>query len=550
MLERVLCPRLVGRDEQLFALEDALLAAHRGDSRLVALGGEAGMGKTRLASELAVRAQRLGWTVLWGACSEAELPIPYLPIVEALGNYLSSQDSARISKSLGAARRELAQLFPQLAQDEPATPVGDPAQAKLRLFEAVIGLLRTAAHDQGLLLILEDVHWADSATRELLDHLCRRLTNMRSLLLLTYRSDELDRRHPLAPLLQSWRRSGTAELVTLAPLDEDQIAEMISAILDGEEVEPDFRELMHARTEGNPFVLEEMLKEVMDREEARGAGGGWQRGSLEQLRIPDSVRDTILLRFARLDPAEAEVLQAGALLGRTFDYPTLLATSSAPEATVHGALDVGVVQQLLDEFADGGASYRWRHALTQEAISNEIVLPRRQALHSRAADALIAMGADALVVAGHLLGAARFEEAVPACLEAAEEAEASLAFADALELLERALPHVHESLDRFRVLCRLGRLLWMDDKSVNAAEVLSEGIPGLECTATSSRPRGTGWCSAAAAGSRAGPIWHTRSSSTHAAPWSSILLRQSSRWRTCGSPGYISSTKIPARSRP
>jgi predicted ATPase len=114
VLERVLCPRLVGRDEQLFALEDALLAAHRGETRLVALGGEAGMGKTRLASELAKRAQRLGWTVLWGACSETEFPTPYLPVVEALGNYLSSQDTARVSESLGAARRELAQLFPQL----------------------------------------------------------------------------------------------------------------------------------------------------------------------------------------------------------------------------------------------------------------------------------------------------------------------------------------------------------------------------------------------------------------------------------------------------
>ncbi len=438
------------------------------------------MGKTRLASELVARAQRLGWTVLWGACSEAELPVPYLAVVEALGNYISMQDMARIGESLGGARRELAQLFPQLGMDEPAIPVGDPVQAKLRLFEAVVGLLGAVARDQGLLLILEDVHWADSATRELLDHLSRRLTNMRSLLLLTYRSDELDRRHPLAPLLQSWRRSGTAELVTLAPLGERQIAEMISAILDGEEVEAGFRELMYARTEGNPFVLEEMLKEVIDRAEERQPGGGWQRRSLEQLRIPDTVRDTILLRFARLDPAEAEVLQAGAVLGRTFDYPTLLATSGASEATVHRALEVGVVQQLLDELADGGASYRWRHALTQEAISTEIVLPRRQALHGRAADALIAAGTGPLVVAGHLLGAARFEEAVPACLGAAEEAEASLAFADALELLERALPHVHEPLDRFRVLCRVGRLLWMNDKSMHAAEVLAEGLPGLE----------------------------------------------------------------------
>ena len=482
VLDRMLSPRLVGRDAQLFALEDALLAAHGGESRLVAIGGEAGIGKTRLASELAERAHRLGWTVLWGACSASELPIPYLPVVEALGNYLSSQDIARVSESLGAARRELAQLFPQLGDDEPATPVGDPMQAKLRLFEAVVGLLGTAARDHGLLLILEDVHWADTATRELLDHLSRRLTAVRGLLLLTYRSDELDRRHPLAPMLQSWGRSGAAELVALAPLDRGQIAEVISAILDGEPVEPEFVELMYGRTEGNPFVLEEMLKEAMDRADLERSGEGWQQRSLEQVRIPDTVRDTILLRFARLDPEEAEVLQAGAVLGRRFDYGTLLTASGAPVATVHRALAVGVAQQLLDESADGSTSYRWRHALTQEAISTEMVLPRRQALHGRAADALIASGAGPLVVAGHLLGAGRFEEAVPACLAAAGEAEASLAFADALGLLEQALPHVREQLDRSRMLCRMGGLLWMDDKTAPAIEVLVEGIVGLEAS--------------------------------------------------------------------
>lgn len=482
MLGRVLCPRLVGRDEQLFLLEDALLAAHGGESRFVALCGEAGIGKTRLASELANRAQRLGWAVLWGACSEAELPLPYLPLVEALGNYISLQGSERLASSLGAARRELAQLFPQLAGDELAQPVGDPAQAKLRLFEAVVALLAIPAHEQGMLLVVEDVHWADSATRELLDHLARRLTSMRSLLLLTYRSDELDRRHPLAPLLQTWRRSGVAELVTLAPLAEGEIAEMIAAILDEQRVEPEFLDLMHARSEGNPFVLEEMLKEAIDHGDVFRAGRGWQQRASEDLRIPETVRDTILLRFGRLGEAEEEVLQVAAVLGRTFDYGTLVAITGAAEATVHRALEVGVAQQLLEEVGDGRARYLWRHALTQEAIRDEIVLPRAQAIHSRAADALQAAGAGALSVARHLLGAARFEEAVPVCVAAAEEAEATMAFADALELLSHALPHVRDPLTRSRLLCRMGRLLWMDGKTSAAVDVLVEGVDQLEAS--------------------------------------------------------------------
>jgi class 3 adenylate cyclase len=470
----------VGRDEQLFAFEDALLAAHGGEGRCVVLGGEAGMGKTRLATELAKRAHRLGWAALWGSCSEAELSLPYLPLVEALGNYLSEQGSEQLVSSLGAARRELGQLFPQLGGDEVAVPVSDPAQAKLRLFEAVVALVRAVAQRQGALLVVEDVHWADSATRELLDHLVRRLSNTRSLLLVTYRSDELDRRHPLAPLLQTWRRSGLAEMVALSALAQSQIAEMISAILQDEEVQHEFRELMYERSEGNPFVLEEMLKEAIDRGEVFRVGDGWARRSLEQRHMPRTVRDTIVLRFARLEAADAEVLQVAAVLGRTFDYGTLLAASGVPELSVARALDVGASQQLLEEVAHERASYRWRHALTQEAISDEIVLPHRQAIHSRAADALRIANAGSLPVARHLLGAARFEEAVPACVAAAEEAEATLAFADALGLLNRALPYVHDQPARSRLLCRMGVLLWMHGKTAAAAEVLTEGAAGLE----------------------------------------------------------------------
>jgi len=480
MLERALCPTLVGREEQLFALEDALLAAHRGESRFVALGGEAGMGKTRLARELATRARRLDWQVLWGACSEAELPLPYLPLVEALGNYLSGEDVERLTGLLGAARLELAQLFPQLGGDEPPTSLGDPAQAKLRLFEAVVALLAIAAREHGLLLVVEDVHWADSATRELLDHLARRLTGTRSLVLVTYRSDELDRRHPLAPLLQAWRRSSLAETVALEPLGRLEIAEMIATILADETIPPEFRDLMQRRTEGNPFVLEEMLKEAIDRGDVVQTGHGWKPRRLEELRIPETVRDTILLRFARLDSADVEILQAAAVLGRTFDYATLVAVASVPDATVHDALAVGVAQQLLEEVDAAHAAYRWRHALTQEAVHDEIVRPRRQQIHSRAADVLLAADTEAHETARHLLGAARFDEAVPKCIEAAEHAEASFAFAEALELLDHALPHVRDPLARSRLLAHMGRVLWMDGKTAAAEEVLVEAVAGLD----------------------------------------------------------------------
>jgi class 3 adenylate cyclase len=467
VVETALCPKLIGRTDQLFVLEDALLAAQRGESRTVALGAEAGMGKTRLARELAERAERLGFEVLWGTCSEAELPLPYLPLVEAVGNYLSRNDTEAVAASLGAAGRELGQLFPQLAAHD-AAPLGDPAQAKLRLFEAVVALLNIAARERGLLLVVDDVHWADAATRELLDHLVRRLTSIRSLLVLTYRSDELDRRHPLAPLVQTWRRSGAVEVVTLPPLDERDTTEMLAAILDDENRAREYRDLLYTRAEGNPFVLEEMLKEALEHSE-----------SAERLRVPETVRDTILLRFGRLDVDASRVLEAAAVLGRTFDYATLVAVSSADHDTVQKALEVATAQQLVEAVDEARAAYRWRHALTQEAIADEIVLPRRQQIHSAAADTLAAQ-ADAMTVARHLLGAGRFDDAVPACISAADEAEASLAFNEALELLERALPHVKEAPVRSRLLARMGRLVWMDGRSAAAESLLDEGCAGLE----------------------------------------------------------------------
>ncbi len=479
MIQRTLCPTLVGREAQLFVLEDALLAARRGPGRFVTVGGEAGLGKTRLVSELATRATALDVEVLWGACSEAELALPYLPLVEALGNYISVRGSERLATELGGARRELAQLFPQLG-DEATVPVGDPGQAKLRLFEAVVALLAVPARERGLLLVLDDIHWADSATRDLVDHLARRLANQRALLVVTYRSDELERRHPLRPLLQNWRRSGVVDMVTLAPLEAAAVAEMIAAILDEEHVEPQLTALMHARTDGNPFVVEEMLKEAIDRGRISPEAIDSRRGSVHDLRIPETVRDTILSRFARLDPGEADVLRSAAVLGSTFDYDTLVAVAGAPQATVQQALSVGVAQQFLKGVGVDRATYQWRHALTQEAVADEIVLPRRQEIHSRAAGAAAAAGRSSLEVARHLLDAGRFDDAVPACLAASEEAEASLAFREAADLLERALPHVRDPRTRAGLLCRLGNVIWMDGKPAPAEALLAEGVPALE----------------------------------------------------------------------
>ncbi len=456
------------------------MAAHGGEGGLAVLSGEAGIGKTRLANEVARLARQLGSEVLWGTCSEAELSLPYLPFVEALGNYLDDQSSTAVGERLGPMRRELSQLFPQLADGGREESLGDSEQAKLRLFEAIVCLLAIPANDHGLLLVIEDVHWADDSTRELLDHLARRISGLRALVLITYRSDELHRRHPIVPILQGWRRSGLAHLVELRPLPERGVAEMLQAILGADRVDRELRELMLERTEGNPFVLEEMLKEATAGGRTIHSGGSVQL-AVDRATVPATVRDTILLRVARLAPQHVSTLEAAAALGRTFDYPTLVAVVRADEHTVESALGEAVAQQLIEEHPERPGLYRWRHALTQEAIYTDTVSPRRQAIHARAADVLAQRdGTAPFELAHHLLGAGRLEEAVPVCLESAGDAERTAAFGEAIALLERILPHMTDPLERALTVSRIGRDHWLNGAASTAARYLREGIDELE----------------------------------------------------------------------
>jgi tetratricopeptide (TPR) repeat protein len=477
---RVLSPVLVGRQEQISELEDALLSANRGDGQFVLLSGEAGIGKTRLAHELERRGRKLGCDVLWGSCSEAELPLPYLPFVEAIGNRLAEEGTAAVRADLGPMAAELAQVFPQLGEGAAPPVGGDPAQAKLRLFESVVALLELWARANTVLLVLDDVHWADSSTRELLEYAARRLARSRVMLLATFRSDELDRRHPLTRLVQVWRRSGLAEAISVEAMTPSQASEMIAAILAAENVSAGLAELVHTRSEGNPFVLEEMLRDALDRGEIFRAATGWERRPLEAFRLPETVREALLVRLGRLAPEEVEVLRAAAILGRSFDYGLLVEVAEADERSVLGALEAAVSQQLLEEESDGSQRYSWRHALTQEAIAGDIVLPKRLRAHSRAADALLAAGDSAMVVARHLLAAGRAEEALDACIRAAAEAERAAAFQEASGLLERVLPHVSDHRDEALLLYRMGRLRWLNGEPAAAEQLLADAIQRLD----------------------------------------------------------------------
>jgi len=478
-LARVLCPIVVGRESELSSLEDALLAALRGDGGVVIIGGEAGMGKTRLVNELVTRAHRLRCAVMSGACSEAELSLPYLPFLEAIGNRLTTENLDELRQRLGAAADELSQLFPQLGR--PSAAGGDPTQAKLRMFEAILLLLRDAARDRALLLVLEDLQWADPGTRELLDYMTRRLRSTNVLVLATYRMDEMHRKHPLVPTIQGWRRSGQAEFVELQALPTSAVADMVCAIFEEREVSEEFREFLHERSEGNPFVLEEMLRDAVDRGDIYRTTTGWDRKALAEMRIPRTVKAAILHRLERLRREEVDVLSAASVIGRSADIKTLIAVTGMDEAAVYTALETCVTYQLLEEDDRTPGKYQFRHALTREAVYEDMIVPRRQKLHARVAEVLASRPDGAAVdMAHHLLAAGRYDDAVPMCVAAAEDAIQARAYRDAADLLERAAPHVRDPVERGRLLCRAGEAYWNNTEPEYARRLLDEGIVNLE----------------------------------------------------------------------
>jgi EAL domain-containing protein (putative c-di-GMP-specific phosphodiesterase class I) len=469
-------------------LEEALRSAMLGEGRAILLAGEAGLGKSRLCAETSTRAEELGAVVLRGACSEGELSLPYLPFVDAISGYLVGVDKAWLRDQLGEARRELAQLFPQLESDT-APEIDDPTRAKLRFFEAVTSLFQVAAGGAGgLVLVIEDIHWADTSTRELLDYIVRRLPRAGWLLVGTYRSDEIHRRHPLQPLLNSWERGRLVETVELKPLDRDEVAQMVKAIFDRPEVTRDFRDFFAARSEGNPFVIEEMLKQqVEDGSIRRGEGGDWESGKASaDLRLPRTVTDSILMRLERLDPAEADILRAASVMGTSFTYDALVDLTEASPALVQRALQSGSQQQMIQPDEQFVSRYRWRHALTREAIYSDMIGPHRKELHLRAAGVLRSRpGTSSVELAGHLLAADHWEEAVPMCLDAAADALRRRGFQEAAALYERVLPHLEHGVVEGRVMCQLGEAQWRSGDPTAGRRYLEKGVTILDAAGES-----------------------------------------------------------------
>ena len=383
---RVSSPIFIGRSDELARLRAAIDAAGQGRSSKFVLSGEAGVGKTRLTSELADVARREGALVLSGGCVDVgDGGIAFGPIVEALRTWARGMPADDLERIAGAGRASLARLIPDLLSGDgqgrseaeaavaSAAAALDVGSAQGTLFEHILALLERLAERSPVLLVVEDLHWSDRSTRDLLAFLVRNLRDSGVVLLMTYRSDELHRRHPLLPFLAELDRSGRVERLDLHRFDGAELTAQLRAI-NGREVEPGLVESIHAASHGNPFFAEELLCSARD------------TGTAE---LPPTLRDVLLARVARLTDATQEVLRVASAAGQHVDPDLLVDAAGIDAQALYAALREAVGQHVLvPEAGAGDEHYAFRHALLQEAIYDDLLPGERTRLHAAFARSL------------------------------------------------------------------------------------------------------------------------------------------------------------------
>jgi DNA-binding CsgD family transcriptional regulator/tetratricopeptide (TPR) repeat protein len=474
---RVASPTFVGRVEELELLEAARVRAADGDPAVVLVGGEAGVGKTRLAVELTTRCATDGTQVLAGGCVPVgDGALPYAPIVESLRGLLGDVGVGAVRELVGPSWPELAQLLPALG--EPQAGGGPPDQAaQARLFELLLGLLGRLGQETPLLLVVEDLHWADGSTRDLLAFLVRNLRRERVLLVVTYRNDEPGQQR-LGPYLAELDRAGRVDRIELPRFQRREVAAQLTAIL-REAPTADLVDAMFARSEGNPFFTEELLEAV-------------RAGSRE---LPTTLRDLLSGRIQGLPEPARHVLGVAAVAGRPLPHRLLAAVAGLEEPRLGGALRAAVDHQLLVT-RPGEDGYGFRHALLQEVVYADLLPGERAHMHAALAAALTAQpgwagGTSATLAAElayHWEAAGDPERALPAAVQAAGAAERSVALAEAHRHYEHALqlwdrvPRAAElvPVDRTTLLERAAEAAHLVDADLQAVERIRAALAGVD----------------------------------------------------------------------
>jgi class 3 adenylate cyclase/DNA-binding CsgD family transcriptional regulator len=483
-------------------LKAALESALSGRGSLVMIVGEPGIGKTRLAEEFGVYAGLRGAQVLTGRSYEGEVALPYRPFVEAFRQYAQARPDPELRRELGEGAPEVAKLVSEVRRrfpDIPEAPPLEPDAERLRLFESVTTFVHNAAAANPLVILLDDLHWADKPSLLLLRYLARSIGGQRVLLLGAYRDVELDRTHPLAEVVADLRRERLYRRLLLRGLSEEDVLAFVTAIEPSDESAAQRQVLaaaLYRETEGNPFFMSEVLSHLMEEGKFYREAGRWTSKvtSISDFGIPEGVREVVGRRLSRLSEGCNRVLTLASTMTGGFSWEELKAITGESESALLDLLDEALAAQVIQERrTDHGATYDFSHALIRQTLYGELSTPRRVVLHRQIGEALEELHARNLEphlaeLAHHFYQAAPggdVDKAIEYATRAGDRAVDLLAYEEAAGHFETALLALDlrdrpEERQRYDLLMALGQAYTRADVPEKAAATLEQAVQFAE----------------------------------------------------------------------
>jgi DNA-binding CsgD family transcriptional regulator/tetratricopeptide (TPR) repeat protein len=444
----------VGRQREMDALKAALEEAISGHGRLLMLEGEPGIGKTRTAQEMASYAKSRGTQVLWGWCYEEAGAPPYWPWVQPLRSYIQHQEPDQLRSQMGLGAADIAEIISDVGEKLPGLepPLAlEPEKARFRLFDSITTFLKNTAQSQGLMLVLDDLHWADKASLFLLQFLARQLVESRLLVVGCYRDVELSRRHPLSETLAQLSRQPGFRRYMLPGLDREDTGRFIEATA-GIGPPQKLVEIIYEHTEGNPYFMTEVVRFLSE----QGGMTHEEPGVPHDIQIPEGVREVIGQRLNRLSDQCNGVLTTASIIGREFSLAQLTQLiNDLSEDRLLRALEEPLAAGVIQELSGSSERYQFTHALIQQTLAEELSAARRVRLHARIAQVLeeiygLEAEAHAPELAYHFAEAESvlgIEKLVRYSLLAGEQSLAAYAWEEALAHFERGLGAMGTALE-------------------------------------------------------------------------------------------------------
>jgi serine/threonine protein kinase/tetratricopeptide (TPR) repeat protein len=479
VLDRIVRGRFVGRQREFAEARALWRKASSGQGQALLISGEPGIGKTRLMHEVVTYAEISGGTSLVGECY-AESNAPYSAFTQITRQAFNrfSQNGFDIPDSV---LDDLLKLTPDLRHQFPdvqPNPRLDPETEQQRLFENVVTFCYTLAKEFPLLLVIDDVHWADSGTLSMLHHLIRRTQKRPVMILVTYREVELKESRPFNDMLQELNRQRQGSRLKLQRLDLDQTCEMLAAIF-ATEITPEFLDGIYRETDGNPFFIEEVCRALVDSGAVYYQDGDWHRPpDMADLEIPQGVQVAVESRLAKLPKDHQETLRMAAILGREFCFDILLECLDLDEDTLIEALEAAEEAQMIQEINGvGEVTFSFVHALVPNAIIESVRTLRRRKLHRQAAIAIEKFSPEDYETLAYQYGEAGDEEqALNYYTQAGERALAAFANQDAEEYFRSALDLVENEQEEAHLMAQLGISQAHQSKNSQAIETWRQAI--------------------------------------------------------------------------